>query len=108
MSRRLKPRGISISFCEKELCQLDKELEEVGKLSWFFEINTSVGLKTLISLEFLHSRVLPLCYCVCCWQFVYKKSYQSYHTSMNKSKTISVFQVLKVGLRFLYKTGICN
>lgn len=51
MSRRLKPKRMPL--CEKQLCQLDREIEEAGKLSWLLEINTSVGLKPLISLEFL-------------------------------------------------------
>lgn len=58
MSRRLKPRGLLWSA--KELCQLDQELEEAGKLSQFLEINTSLGLETVTLLEFLPSRALVL------------------------------------------------
>lgn len=58
MSRRLKPRGLLWSA--KELCQLDQELEEAGKLSQFLEINTSLGLETVTLLEFLPSRGLVL------------------------------------------------
>lgn len=58
MSRRLKPRGLLWSA--KELCQLDQELEEAGKLSQFLEINTSLGLETVTLLEFLPSRDLVL------------------------------------------------
>lgn len=53
MSRRLKPKRMPL--CEKQLCQLDWEMEEAGKLSWLLEINTRVGLKPLFSLEFLPS-----------------------------------------------------
>jgi len=54
MSRRLKPKRMPL--CEKQLCQLDWEMEEAGKLSWLLEINTRVGLKPLFSLEFLPSQ----------------------------------------------------
>lgn len=103
MSRRLKLRRMPL--CEVQLCQLDREIEEAGKLSWLLEINTSVGLEPWISLEFLPSLLeflpfvlpsLPLTVCQ------YKKSLVH---ELTEAKISLYFKAKKLGLGSQVRLG---
>lgn len=96
MSRRLKLRRMPL--CEVQLCQLDREIEEAGKLSWLLEINTSVGLEPWISLEFLPF-VLPSLPLTACQ---YKKSLVH---ELTEAKISLYFKVKKLGLGSQVRLG---